>query len=79
MYNNCQVCGNPIFSATDYGTDADGRLNTDFCSNCYKGGNFYSRDDGGGLDDRISYAPLLAGRSGLGMTNGFGNGGMGVL
>jgi hypothetical protein len=44
MYRNCQSCGNAIFSVNDYGTESDGRLNRDYCSNCYKGGQFYSRD-----------------------------------
>jgi hypothetical protein len=44
MYNNCQVCGNSIFSANDYGTESNGQRNRDFCSNCYKGGHFYTHD-----------------------------------
>jgi ribosomal protein L37E len=44
MHTNCQVCGNPVFSARDYGTESDGRLNRDYCSNCYRGGHFYAKD-----------------------------------
>jgi hypothetical protein len=44
MYDNCQACGNAIISALDYGTEPDGRRNRDFCTNCYKSGNFYSHD-----------------------------------
>ena len=44
MFKNCQACGNPIFSANSFGTETDGRLNTDYCSNCYKGGHFFSKD-----------------------------------
>ena len=39
---NCQVCGNPMHSQNYYGTDENGSLNSAFCSNCYKGGKFYS-------------------------------------
>ena len=43
LQKNCQVCGNPMFSQDYYGTEADGALNPDFCSNCYKSGHFYDR------------------------------------
>jgi hypothetical protein len=40
MYEYCQVCGNPIFTAEAHGTDANGQYNRDFCSNCYHNGQF---------------------------------------
>jgi len=43
MQSNCQVCGNPMYSQSYCGTETDGSLNPEFCSNCYKGGQFYSR------------------------------------
>ena len=49
MFSHCQVCGNPLFSPQDYGTEPDGGLNQDFCSNCYKEGRFYTRDYDGFL------------------------------
>ena len=49
--SNCQVCGNPMFSQSYCGTDADGSLNMDYCSNCYKGGQFYTRDGEGNIID----------------------------
>ena len=38
----CQVCGNPMYYPSYHGTDENGSLNSAFCSNCYKGGKFYS-------------------------------------
>lgn len=39
----CQVCGNSMYSSSYCGTEGDGTANADFCSNCYRGGEFYSR------------------------------------
>lgn len=78
MQKNCQVCGNPIFSANDYGTDSDGRLNQDFCSNCYRAGHFYSRDPIGDTDEvagmvnGVVYPGMFAGRTGPGFLSGTG-------
>ena len=46
LQKNCQVCGNPMYSRHYLGTEADGALNVDFCSSCYKGGQFYNRQPG---------------------------------
>lgn len=35
----CQSCGMPI-TEDIYGTDADGKLNTEYCKFCYEEGNF---------------------------------------
>ncbi|MDD3251863.1 MAG: zinc ribbon domain-containing protein [Lachnospiraceae bacterium] len=35
----CQSCGMPMEGA-QYGTEADGRKSTDYCSYCYEGGKF---------------------------------------
>lgn len=68
MYRNCQVCGNPLFSMNDYGTDMDGRLNRDYCSNCYKTGHFYNRDWDADSDDPMPapYARLFGSRTDTG-------------
>lgn len=36
----CQSCGMPLNSNEQYGTNADGTLNQDYCSYCYKNGAF---------------------------------------
>lgn len=73
MYRNCQVCGNPIFSAVAFGTDSDGRLNRDYCSNCYRGGHFYSKDrpvDDFGVNPLVG---IFAAHTGSGAGGNFGN------
>lgn len=35
----CQSCGMPMEDA-QYGTEADGRQSSDYCSYCYEGGKF---------------------------------------
>ena len=61
MYKNCQSCGGAVFKPTDYGTELNGDLNADFCSNCYRDGRF--RYDSYGDDSyRLPYP---------GMYNGF--------
>lgn len=37
---NCQSCGKPISGPEDFGTNADGNKNDDYCVYCFKGGNF---------------------------------------
>ena len=71
MQSHCQVCGNPMFSQSYCGTDADGSLNTDYCSNCYKGGQFYTRDWDGNLSGpAMPWAMLYSTQNGPG--RGFG-------
>jgi hypothetical protein len=50
MFRHCQSCGNPVFSANSFGTEANGQINQDYCSNCYKSGHFYSKDWTSGSD-----------------------------
>jgi hypothetical protein len=42
----CQSCGMPMAEAKseDYGTNADGSRNEEFCSFCYQGGAFINPD-----------------------------------
>jgi hypothetical protein len=36
----CQSCGMPMMSAGQFGTNANGSQNTDYCVYCYKDGAF---------------------------------------
>lgn len=73
MYTNCQVCGNPIFSPYEYGTEPDGSFNQDFCSNCYKEGHIFTRDYDSYLDGPPT-PPWDMPYVGRGVfNNGFGN------
>ena len=36
----CQSCGMPLIKAEDYGTNADGSANQDYCRYCYQEGRF---------------------------------------
>ena len=65
---NCQVCGNPMYSQSYCGTKSDGSTTNEYCSNCYKGGQFYSQHhmDGGLVGAASSWPFLYTGR-GVGM------------
>ena len=39
-YTYCQSCGRRVHKNTDYGTEADGSLNRNYCIKCYKEGRF---------------------------------------
>lgn len=50
--NTCQVCGNTIFNKSYMSHNADGSVNYDFCSACFKNGHFTSdlgEGDGPGI------------------------------
>lgn len=36
----CQSCGMPMQAPEDFGTNSDGSQNDDYCTYCYKNGNF---------------------------------------
>ena len=36
----CQSCGKPINKPEEYGKNADGSQNNDYCGYCFKDGNF---------------------------------------
>ena len=38
--NICQSCGMPLLQFADFGTYADGSINTDYCYHCYQDGEF---------------------------------------
>ncbi len=66
MVKYCQVCGSPIVSADSHGTEANGQLSRDFCSNCYQNGQFSNDVKQAGnyamLDNPAMYmAPLYPG------------------
>ncbi len=36
----CQSCGKPLSGQDDFGTNADGNKNNEYCGHCFKGGKF---------------------------------------
>ena len=38
--NICQSCGKPVNKSEEYGKNADGSQNNDYCGYCFKDGNF---------------------------------------
>ncbi len=38
----CQSCGMPLQNASDFGTEADGKPNREYCTYCYRQGEFTS-------------------------------------
>ncbi len=40
----CQSCGRPMKKETDFGTEAEGNLNEEYCKHCYNKGNFTDED-----------------------------------
>ncbi|MBA4746573.1 MAG: hypothetical protein H2058_15075 [Muricauda sp.] len=38
--NICEHCGMPMYHLTDFGTNRDGSINTEYCHKCYKKGRF---------------------------------------
>ncbi len=40
----CQSCGMPMQVEDDFGTNADGSINLDYCRFCFKDGNFIIPD-----------------------------------
>lgn len=41
----CQSCGMPMTKPEDFGTNADGTPNQEYCTHCYQGGAFLSQMD----------------------------------
>ena len=41
----CQSCASPLTKQEDYGTEADGRRSSDYCSACYNDGSLYGGKD----------------------------------
>ena len=49
--NYCQSCGMPMEKEEQFGTNADGSKNEDYCVYCYKNGAFTSNVDMDGMID----------------------------
>jgi len=64
LHSHCQVCGNPMHSQSYFGTEADGALNPDYCSNCYKSGQFYNRQGAYGAMP-LSWPMFTGGSAGM--------------
>ena len=61
----CQSCGMPLTQDTAHGTEADGSLSSDYCSYCYRDGQFTGEMT---MEEMIDFcAPLMA-QSNPGMT-----------
>ena len=61
----CQSCGMPLLPGTELGTEADGSPSPDYCSYCYKGGQFKGEMT---MEEMIDFcAPMMA-QSNPGMT-----------
>lgn len=39
----CERCGMPMVTSEEFGTNKDGSLNQDYCTYCYKDGDFTSQ------------------------------------
>lgn len=64
LHANCQVCGGSMYSPGYFGTDLDGSLNPEYCSGCYRGGQFYSRDWNGSLSGQsMPWAMMFSGEN----------------
>lgn len=50
--NFCESCGMPMEKEADFGTNADGSRNEDYCCYCYKDGAF--------TDDTITMEGMIA-------------------
>lgn len=61
--NICQSCGMPIKGISDFGTDSDGSINTDYCRYCFKEGDFL--DAGISLEEKIKKNIKLAVMAGI--------------
>jgi hypothetical protein len=47
----CQSCSMPMRKEEDFGTDADGSKNREYCHFCYQGGKF--TDEGITMEEKI--------------------------
>ncbi|MCL2351259.1 MAG: zinc ribbon domain-containing protein [Firmicutes bacterium] len=74
MYRNCRECGELIISRSDMGTEADGRLNPDFCRNCLKDGRFTDTNRHWNNSPETLWAYGAAGALNMGWGPGLGMG-----
>ncbi len=61
--NICQSCGMPMKNMTDFGTDRDGSINTEYCHNCYEEGEF--TDQGISLEEKMARNIKIAEKLGM--------------
>ena len=61
--NICESCGMPMHHLSDFGTNKDGTVNTEFCRHCYQKGEF--TDHGITLEQKIEKNIDLAEKLGM--------------
>lgn len=64
--NICQSCGMPMNNMTDFGTDRDGSINTEYCHFCYEDGEF--TDQGISLEEKMARNIRIAEKLGMSKT-----------
>ncbi|MBU0574547.1 MAG: zinc ribbon domain-containing protein [Candidatus Margulisbacteria bacterium] len=63
MENICQSCGMPMGKDSDFGTNADGSKNQEYCQFCYQNGKF--TDEGITLEQKIAKNIAIAAKMGM--------------
>ena len=61
--NVCQSCGESIYRISEFGTDKDGSINTDYCFHCYQEGSY--TDKNMRLEQKIARNIELAAKMGI--------------
>ena len=61
--NICQSCGSSIDLITEFGTDKDGSINTDYCFQCYQEGAFKGKNKS--LEQKIAQNIALSSKFGV--------------
>lgn len=56
--NICQSCGMPMQRDKDFGTNADGQKNSEYCCFCYRDGGF--TDEGISMEQKIDKIVKIA-------------------
>ena len=61
--NICESCGMPMRHLSDFGTNKDGTVNTEYCHFCYQEGQF--TDDGITLKEKMEKNIAIAEKMGM--------------
>lgn len=61
--NICQSCGMPLRSISDFGTYADGSVNTEYCFYCFQDGHF--TDPESTLEEKMARNIAIAQKLGM--------------
>lgn len=61
--NICQSCGLPMYHLSDFGTNEDDTINTDYCHFCFTKGIFI--DHGISLDQKIESNKEITQKTGM--------------